>query len=175
MAGGFAGALIFISLLILLIILGFLILIHAAQGFFTTLEQTAGGAERVTWPDEPLIDQFGKPFYLVFLFGVFLAPVHLLTRVFVSGAGDRVKSAAPLTADFLALGLVVPVGLISVLSSTRWVPLRPAILGAMLRQPVGTFVYLVLNALVVGLLAAVVGGFLASGNPVVAFAAGRPW
>src|SRR2546421_1618832 len=114
MVGGFAGALIFISLLVLMVILGFYIAIHLATGFFTTVEQTAAVSEAVTWRDEPLIDQFGKPFYLVFLFGCYLVPVHLITRLIVADQTAPVPTVAPLAADLAVLWLVVPVGLLSV-------------------------------------------------------------
>lgn len=172
MVGGFGAALIFICTLVLMVMLGFNIAIHLATGFFTTLEQTAAGSEDVTWPDEPLIDQFGKPFYLVFLFGAYLVPVHLITRLIVAGRPAPVPTVAPLAADLVGLWLVVPVGLLSVLSSVRWVPLRPAILSSMLQRPVTTFVYFVLNGIVVGLLAGVVWVFVNRSDFFVGLGAG---
>jgi hypothetical protein len=172
MAGGFASALMFISMLILLVMLGFFILLHAAQAFFTTIEQTAAGSEEVTFPDETLIDWFGKPFYLAFLLGIYVVPAYFLGRIAAAGMNPKIAPFVPWAAVLVALWFVVPVGLLSVMSSTRWVPVRWAIVAQLFRQPVEWLIYFALNGLILAAAVGLVGTVVFKDRAFLAVVAG---
>jgi hypothetical protein len=171
MLGGFAGALIFISLMVLLIMLGAIVVVKLVHGFQVVVTGTAAGAEKVAWPDEPLFDTFPGVFPLLFVIGVWVVPTHLALRAVaatlepapaVAPADDSGRPGVaapaeeapnrrrpplrvwlPLAGDFAVLWLALPVGLLSSFSSVSpWVPLRPAMLGQLIwSAPAWIFYY----------------------------------
>lgn len=111
------------------VLLGLLVLAYAAHSFLLVLQETAAGADEITWPTEPWLDWLGKLVHLALLVGAWLWAIYYLCWRF----------EAPRAVYFLAtvafFWLVFPVSLLSSLSATsRWMVLRPVLLWHLLRR-----------------------------------------
>lgn len=115
------SALLFVPLLAVASVVGFLLAVVAAHHFLVVIQTTAAGADEPVWPDEPLYDWFWKVFYLAMIIVVWIAPGIILSRVMATGD--------PMTARIFLIGwfwLTFPLGLLSSLSaSSIWFPITP--------------------------------------------------
>ncbi|MFL5243315.1 MAG: hypothetical protein ACJ8FY_14515 [Gemmataceae bacterium] len=134
MAAGFANALMFISLMLAGVVVGFIVISYAAHCFLLIIEDTAAGNDEVIWPEEPLYDWIMKGFYLVAVVAIWLAPLGVIARILkVNGASQ------PLFLSWLGLAiallwLMFPISLFSAMSAqSRWVLLRWTILRELAR------------------------------------------
>ena len=120
------NALVYIPLLALTWCLGFLLAVFAAHYFLVVLDNAASGSERVIFPDEPLVDWFGKVFYLAWIGGVWMAPLIILGGLMSSVAWVRLVFTAG------SFWLLFPIGLLSSRSANSpWMPFWPGLFARM--------------------------------------------
>ncbi|HYT90445.1 MAG TPA: hypothetical protein VEL76_17195 [Gemmataceae bacterium] len=148
---GAGPAIVFFFLMAALAVLGIPILAYAAHCFLTVVEFTAAGQDEIRWPDEPLTDWLWKPLYLLWLLAFWLIPAWLVVAVVLT-RGLGLPLGGFYGALLAAAWLLFPLGLFSSLSANhRMVVFRPAILRALVRQPLAVgVVYLASGVLVVG-------------------------
>jgi hypothetical protein len=143
-------AMIFMCLVVLETLVGIVVLSFAARCFGVVVEQTAAGADAVTWPDEPMQDWLGRAVHLVWLVAFWLAPVALLLRllrVLIPGGSPIVFFLPPV----VLFWLLFPVSVLSSFSAvSRWVVFRPAVLRGLFRLFPATAAFYLLSALLVG-------------------------
>jgi hypothetical protein len=155
----FAGAVIF----------GFVFVLFVSHYYLTVLEGTATGAKHVTWLSEPIIDNFWKFWYMLWLFGLWFGPGYLIAKAISAGTGS-----AWLTL-WLPIGIVwllYPVSQLSSLSaSTIWLPLVPDVFARLAQKPAVTLGFYVLSIPVLALFAiAFQWAFLTKGEWEMLFA-----
>src|ERR1700752_2650193 len=80
LAEGLASTLMFLCLLVGAVVVGFYLLAYAAHCLLVVVHGTAGGYDRVTWPDEPILDWASHSMALVGLVLLWLIPIGLLSR-----------------------------------------------------------------------------------------------
>jgi hypothetical protein len=157
-----AEAILFVPSLAAAAVLGFVFALVAANHYLTILQSTAAGARHVTWGVEGVFDGFWKPFYLLWLAGVWAGPAVLASRV--AGAAGLMSYVVPLAVVWLCY----PVSQLSSLSGpTIWLPLHPGVFDRLLQKPGVTLGFFALSLLP---LAAVGVGFYG-----VFRAEGTPW
>ncbi len=129
-------------------VLGVYLLAYATRCLLVVVQGTAGGMDRVEWPDEPVYDWAGQSLALVGLVLIWLVPIGFLARAlgetwFPGGAVLRfLLLAGP------ALWLTFPIGALSSLSAvSRWVFFRPVIPGRMLKLFPSTLLFYLASAL----------------------------
>src|SRR5262245_51303025 len=129
---------------------------YASHCYLVAVQETAAGNDEVRWPNDPLPDRVGDAFYLGGFLALCLAPAGIASRAL---RHDWLADAPALRLLLLAvpvLWLGFPVALMSSLSaSSRWVPLRPVILGRMLRVGHATLGFYLSTGLLLALTAAV--------------------
>jgi hypothetical protein len=137
----FAGAVIF----------GFIFLLYASHHYLTVLEGTATGSKEVTWISEPILDNFWKLWYILWLFGLWLGPGYLLATAMASSANAPwVKLWLPVA----IIWLLYPVSQLSSLSaSTIWLPLTPDVFARLAQKPAVTLGFYALSIPVLALFA----------------------
>jgi hypothetical protein len=137
-------ALIFMPALVGAVVFGFVFLLFASHYYLTVLESTAAGGKDVTWVSEPITDNFGRLWYMLWLVGLWLGPAYLIGRVATAGdASPWVKLAVPL----LVFWLCYPVSQLSSLSATTvWLPFVPDVPVRLLQKPGVVLGFLVLSA-----------------------------
>src|SRR5579871_3888196 len=81
MLGTAAGALLFFSFLIALVIVGSYVLTFAAHCFLVIVQGTAAGSERITWPDDSPLDWLRASTGLLLQVALALAPAGLGGRL----------------------------------------------------------------------------------------------
>ncbi|MFO0797890.1 MAG: hypothetical protein U0804_10450 [Gemmataceae bacterium] len=124
-----AGAIIFVPALAASAVMGFVFALFAANHYLTVMQSTAAGARHVTWGDEGVFDGFWKPFYLLWLAGLWAGPAMFVAR---AGGGGWLTTAAPL----LVVWLCYPVSQLSSLSATSvWLPLHPGVFDRLAQKP----------------------------------------
>jgi len=124
-----AGAIIFVPALAATAALGFVFALFAANHYLTVLQSTAAGAKHVVWGEEGVFDGFWKPFYLLWLAGLWAGPAMLAARL---GGGGWLTTVAPLTLVWLCY----PVSQLSSLSaSSVWLPLHPGVFDRLAQRP----------------------------------------
>jgi hypothetical protein len=148
MAAGFASALMFITLMLMNVMVGFFVIAYAAHCFFLVIEDTASENDEVIWPDEPLYDWILKGLYLVSLVAIWLAPLGILSRILkVNGAAPLLFSSW-LVLAFALLWLFFPISVLSAMSAqSKWVLLRWAIVRDVLRVPIASAVLYLVSGL----------------------------
>lgn len=126
-------AIIFVPALVGCIIFGFVFALFAAHYYLTVLQSTGSGAKDVTWPSEPILDNFWKVFYLAWLIGLWLGPAYFLGRALGHGSPSPwVRFGIPLAFFWVCF----PVSQLSSLSGpTIWLPLHPGVFTRMLQKP----------------------------------------
>jgi hypothetical protein len=126
-------AFIFLPALVASTICVFLLLTFAANHYLTVMQSTAAGARDVEWVSEPLVDSFGKVFYLGWLIGLWMGPAYFLGRAFATSSDPAwVRLAIPLAFFWICY----PVSQLSSLSaSTMWLPLHPEVLARLAQKP----------------------------------------
>jgi hypothetical protein len=123
-------AVIFVPALVGSTIFVFLFLLFAAHHYLTVMQSTGAGARNVEWVSEPLLDNFWKVFYLMWLVGLWFGPAYLLGRAVVP-EGGWLGLAVPLA--FLCV--MYPISQLSSLSaSTIWLPLHPEVFGRLAQR-----------------------------------------
>jgi hypothetical protein len=127
---------IFMCLLVLQAILGFLFGSYASRGFLLVLEETAAGNDEVVWTREPMTDWFAKLFYLLWIAGVWLVPTWLVLRwLRPAFLGDELGLQF-VVVSVAVVWLMFPVSLLSSLAAgTPWAVLYPPLLGRLARHP----------------------------------------
>src|SRR5439155_26740069 len=100
------------------VIVGAYVLAYAAHCLLTVVEQTAAGAEQVTWPDEPAADWLSRAVFLAILLAVWLTPAGILARALREGLLPGEPGLRLLVLAVPGLWLLFPVGLLSSLSAT---------------------------------------------------------
>ena len=124
-----AGAIIFVPALAATAVLGFVFALFAANHYLTVLQSTAAGAKHVTWGEEGVFDGFWRPFYLLWLAGLWAGPAMLLAKL---GGGGWLTAVAPLAVVWLCY----PVSQLSSLSaSSVWLPLHPGVFDRLAQRP----------------------------------------
>src|SRR5262245_23647308 len=153
---GAAGAvIIFVVLLAGFTMFLAVVFAYAAHCYLVVVQETAAGNDRVRWPKDPLHDRLGDAFYLAGFLALCLAPAGIASRAL---RHDWLPDAGALRLLLLAVPLLwlgFPVALLSSLSaSSRWVPLRPVILGRMLILAPSTLGFYLSTAVLLALAAA---------------------
>ena len=144
-------AVIFMPALAGAVIFGFVFVLYISNYYLTVLEGTATGAKEVTWFSEPILDNFWKLWYMLWLFGLWLGPGYLLARFATAGADS---SWLRLWLPVAIIWLLYPVSQLSSLSaSTIWLPLTPDVFARLAQKP------------------AIIVGFYALSIPVLTLAA----
>src|SRR5437763_889927 len=77
----FGNAIMTVIFLVGSVIVGTYVLAYAAHCLLTVVEQTAAGADEVSWPDEPTADWLSRAVYLSALLAIWLAPAGILARL----------------------------------------------------------------------------------------------
>ena len=110
------------------------VLSYTAHCYLTVMQDTADGLDQVVWPSEPIADRLGQAGYLGFLTALWLAPAGILASALRHDVLPGQPGLLLLLIAVPGLWLCFPVGLLSSLSaSSRWIPLRLAILQRLLR------------------------------------------
>src|SRR5690242_20287062 len=126
-------AVIFMPALAGAVILGFVFVLYISNYYLTVLEGTATGAKEVTWFSEPILDNFWKLWYMLWLFGLWLGPGYLLARFATAGTES---TWLRLWLPVAIIWLLYPVSQISSLSaSTIWLPLTPDVFARLAQKP----------------------------------------
>lgn len=112
MIGSYGTAILVVSLLATAAIVGAYVLAYASHCFLTVLEQTAAGAQRIDWPDEPFHDWLWKTFYFLWLTAIWLIPISIVVRLLDLLLAGKMAVAGGLFA------LVFPISLLSSLSAS---------------------------------------------------------
>jgi hypothetical protein len=131
---GAGPVILFVCLLALSAGLAVYVLSFAALCYLIVVQDTSAGLDRVVWPEEPFIDWVFRAVQMAALALGWLAPAGLLSRLL---AQTWLPGEPALRFFLLATGslwLLFPLGVLSSLSAdSRWVPLRPALLGSLMR------------------------------------------
>lgn len=139
-----AEAIIFVPALAASAVMGFVFALFAANHYLTVLQSTASGAKHVTWGDEGVLDGFWKPFYLLWLAGLWAGPAMFVAR---AGGGGWLTTAVPL----LFVWLLYPVSQLSSLSaSSVWLPLHPGVFDRLAQKPRVVLGFLALSLVPIG-------------------------
>jgi hypothetical protein len=134
--GGAASAILFGIVTVVQLLLSFLVLSYAGYSFLTVFINTSAGTDEVLWPKDPFQDWMWKSWYLAWLLAIWAIPVWLLTNLL----NPPLWQFALIVVGFL--WLMFPIGLLSSLSaSSRWVVLRPVIVGMFLKNIVPTLAF----------------------------------
>src|SRR5262245_7143956 len=133
----FAGAVVFVLFL--------------SHYYLTVLEGTATGAKEVTWQAEPILDNFWKLWYMLWLFGLWFGPGYLIAKAVAGGTGsDWLKLWLPIA----IVWLLYPISQLSSLSaSTIWLPLVPDVFARLAQKPAVTLGFYLLSIPVLALFA----------------------
>jgi hypothetical protein len=150
-------AYVFVPLLALAWMLGFLVAAHAAHYFLSIVESSATATARnvpwegrsfkewirdgVNWPDDLFTDYFAKTFYFAYMIAIWAGPAVLFGRLLFP------ESPLSLVVAGTAFWLFFPIGLLSSLSSeSRWTPFSSSVLAALARRPGKTLAFYLLSA-----------------------------
>jgi hypothetical protein len=144
-------AVIFMPALAAAVVFGFVFLLYASHYYLTVLEGTATGSKEVTWFSEPILDNFWKIWYMLWLFGLWLGPGYLLAAALAASADAAwLKLWLPIA----IIWLLYPVSQLSSLSaSTIWLPLTPDVFARLAQKPSVTLGFYALSIPVLALLA----------------------
>jgi hypothetical protein len=144
-------AVIFMPALAGAVIFGFVFLLFASHYYLTVLEGTGAGAKEVTWISEPILDNFWKLWYMLWLFGLWFGPAYLIGRAMTAGSDSVwLKLAIPIAVVWLCY----PVSQLSSLSaSTIWLPLVPDVFARLAQKPAITLGFFALSVPVLALFA----------------------
>jgi hypothetical protein len=124
-------AVIFLPALVGSAIFVFLLLAFAANHYLTVMQSTGAGARDVEWVSEPFVDNFGKVFYLGWLFGLWAGPAYFIGLAVAPDDGSvRMLVAVAF------LWVMYPISQLSSLSaSTYWLPLHPDVFVRLAQKP----------------------------------------
>ena len=126
------NAFIFVPALVACVLFGFLFALFLANFYLNVLQSTGYGARDVTWPSEPLVDNFWKVFYLGWLIGLWLGPAWFIGQAFAKSDIPWMRYAVPLSVFWLAY----PLSQLSSLSGPSiWLPLHFDVFGRIARKP----------------------------------------
>jgi hypothetical protein len=133
------------------VIFAFVTLLFASHYYLTVLEGTATGSKEVTWMSEPILDNFWKLWYMLWLFGLWFGPGYLIAKAIAAGSGSEwVKLWLPVA----IVWLLYPVSQLSSLSaSTIWLPLVPDVFARLAQKPAVTISFYLLSIPVLALFA----------------------
>lgn len=145
---GEAGtAILFMMSLLATLLMAMSIVSYAGHCFSTVAQDTAAGIDRVMWPEETTADWLLRSLPVTGLLVLWLVPAGILTRPLQPALAP---DSGPLAFMMLAvpgLWLFFPVGVLSAFSATTfWAPVRPAVLGKMLRALPATLGFYLLTA-----------------------------
>ncbi len=152
MVGSVGQFLILFGFLISSVITGLYLLAYAARCILVVVQGTAGGSDRVVWPDEPIMDWATGALGLVGLVLLWLIPIGFLSRALEEVLFPGRSVARLLVLAGPLLWLYFPLGALSSLSSVSpWAFFRPVIAWRMLVLFPATAMFYLTSALVVGL------------------------
>jgi hypothetical protein len=125
---------------------------YAGICLLSVVQETASGNEELSWPDDALVDKAGRAMYFGMALAVILIPVGILARALQDVLFPEDNGLRLFVLVGPGLWLLLPVGLLSSLSSTmRWLMFRPAIVVRMLRLFPATALFYLTTALMAGL------------------------
>jgi hypothetical protein len=131
---------------------GMLLLVgsYVAHCFLVVLEDTAAGADKVVWPDEPHVyDWLAKAVYLVVLLGIWVAGAGVLLTLLKPGLEAVEWWLILFMLTLLIVWLVFPVSLLSSLSGTsRMEIIRPVLVARLAQHPLALLAYFAASGLV---------------------------
>lgn len=132
---GSAGAtIIFVFVLALLAIVGAIVLAICARYLFSVIQQSAAGNDVVEQADEPFLDWAFQGVYLLFLLGIWMAPLGIILRSISRDIFLEETILATCVAG-IVLWLFFPIGALSSMSSlTRWAVFRWTIFRQLFRN-----------------------------------------
>jgi hypothetical protein len=118
------------------VIFGFVFVLFASHYYLTVLEGTGTGSKEVTWISEPILDNFWKFWYMLWLFGLWFGPAYLIGRAWTAGSESIwLKLAIPIAVVWLCY----PISQLSSLSaSTIWLPLTADVFARLAQKPAVT-------------------------------------
>ena len=115
------GALIFVPLLALTMIVALALWVYTAHNFISIVEDTAAGNEQIAWPDEPLMDWIWQSGYLAWTMVVWFAPAILFGRLTTMGSEPYHRPLYILLHAAFAFWVAFPVSLLSTMAAeSRW-------------------------------------------------------
>jgi hypothetical protein len=124
---GASSAVLLIVISLVQALLAFLVVSYAGYSFLTVFVNTSAGSDEVIWPKDPFQDWIFKSWYLAWLLAVWAIPAWLIANLL----DPSIEILVLIIGGFL--WLMFPIGLLSSLSaSSRWVVIRPVILGTFL-------------------------------------------
>jgi hypothetical protein len=120
---------------------------YAAHAIAAVAEGTAAGQKEIAWPDEPLVDRFGKAVILLWLVLVGAALPFIIGKIIAGeGIGTWIFTLC-------GLGLFFPIVFLSTQSShSMWNIIDPDTLGRLLKRPEHLAMFYVMVAPAVALL-----------------------
>jgi hypothetical protein len=128
-------------------IIGLYVAMYAARCLLVIVDQTAGGNNELTWPDEPMQDWFGQGLHLIWLLIFSFVPAWAL--------GQLLAYVAPQTAPWqwllflAAVWLIFPICLLSNLTGHgRWTVLHPKLLRGLVYDIGATLLFFLLSGLI---------------------------
>lgn len=127
--GGLGAALFTLLLICAQVVVSIIVSILVSRFFLVTLVSTASGNDEVEWPDEPMLDWIAKPFYLLWVAGIWLAATMIGLRI----ARPPVLAEYPMLQFVMfalpGLWLFFPVSMLSSLSaSSPWLIFNPGLI-----------------------------------------------
>jgi hypothetical protein len=144
-------ALIFMPSFAAAVVFGFVFVLFLSHYYLTVLEGTATGSKEVTWMAEPILDNFWKLWYMLWLFGLWFGPGYLIAKAIAARTGTEWLQL------WLPIGIVwvlYPVSQLSSLSaSTIWLPLVPDVFARLAQKPAVTLGFYLLSIPVLALFA----------------------
>jgi len=144
-------AVIFMPSMAAAVVFGFVFVLFLSHYYLTVLEGTATGSREVTWQAEPIVDNFWKLWYMLWLFGLWFGPGYLIAKAVAAGSGSEwVKLWLPIA----IVWVLYPVSQLSSLSaSTIWLPLVPDVFARLAQKPTVTIGFYILSIPVLALFA----------------------
>jgi hypothetical protein len=150
--GEAGNAILFMMSLLATLLVAMSVVSYAGHCFATVLQDTAAGIDRVMWPEETTADWLLRSLPVTGLLLLWLVPAGILTRPLQPALAPDNGPLAFMMLAVPGLWLFFPVGVLSAFSATTfWAPIRPAVVGKMLRVfPATVGFYLITAALGLG-------------------------
>lgn len=156
-------AFVFVPLLVVTWLIGFVVVAFASNYFLTIVESSATATAKnmswrgrpfrewirdgINWPDDLFVDYFAKTFYFAYIIGIFVGPAFLIGRL------SAPESGWSFVITGVVFWLLFPIGLLSSLASgSRWTPFWSGILVAFAKRPAKTLAFYVISAPVLAIM-----------------------
>jgi hypothetical protein len=169
LASGIGNGIIFFMSMIAAIIIGLYTAAYAAHILLAVIDATAGGADEVTWPDEPVVDWLWKFAYLLWMVAIWLIPLGLVSRWLLDTRPAAQAMPGILTTAAILFWLLFPISLLSSMSATsHWVIFSPAVLPRMASRAGSVVIFFLLTGPLLAVGALALFGLVFAGPPVIA-------